>query len=350
MEMMQDDDGDVLLKAAEVVEKEEAGPARTKTKGKNKGKGRDELVAEASSSATSASTSKTRSSVVASNPFDGGVIASEKEAIVLEVAAVGNNRDEDRDEDEADVMDEDLPDAKVNKESASGELDKAKGDSTTSEVTAPTPVEGDAGEANPDDPHDDDEDLDDDEDHDDEDEDDLDGDDGGADAGGASGSLAGARGSGGAGGVPGGIFGAMRGIGGIMSGLSGRLKSILANLRAKEDPSLQLIALQDLAELLSVSTEDTLAGYFSCDTFVKELVVLMRGDDLEDNPDMMLLACRCVSNLVEAMPSAMGSVVYNGCVPVLCQKLLEIQYIDLAEQALSVSIANDNYRVPYVRE
>jgi hypothetical protein len=29
-------------------------------------------------------------------------------------------------------------------------------------------------------------------------------------------------------------------------------------------------------------------------------------------------------------------VVYSGAVPVLCSKLLEIQYIDLAEQALSV--------------
>ncbi|KAF9419129.1 Ubiquitin fusion degradation protein 4 [Podila epigama] len=126
------------------------------------------------------------------------------------------------------------------------------------------------------------------------------------------------------------------GMSGIVMGTSSRLKSILANLRAYEDPSLQLIALQDLAFLLSVSTEDSLAGYISCDSFVKELVNLMRGSgDGDDNPDTMLLACRCLSNLMEAMPAALGSVVYGGAVPVLCAKLIEIQYIDALEKISS---------------
>jgi E3 ubiquitin-protein ligase TRIP12 len=155
----------------------------------------------------------------------------------------------------------------------------------------------------------------------------------------------------------------MRGIGGvrdIMSDHSKRMKSILINLRDRSDPSMQLVALQGLAELLSVSTEDTLAGIFNAEPYVKELVNILKGGDnmidmegMDDatlaaimasggdfgagNPEMMLLACRCISNLIEAMPSAMGSVVYGGAVPVLCQKLKEIQYIDLAEQALSVS-------------
>jgi E3 ubiquitin-protein ligase TRIP12 len=126
---------------------------------------------------------------------------------------------------------------------------------------------------------------------------------------------------------------------------------------------MQLVALQGLAELLSVSTEDTLAGIFNSEPYVKELVHILKGnenmlgeDGMDDatlaaimasggdfgagNPEMMLLACRCISNLIEAMPSAMGSVVYSGVVPVLCQKLKEIQYIDLAEQALSVSWRN----------
>lgn len=138
---------------------------------------------------------------------------------------------------------------------------------------------------------------------------------------------------------------------GIVSGTSSRLKSILTNLRAYEDPSLQLIALQDLAFLLSVSTEDSLAGYISCDSFVKELVNLMRGaGDGDDNPDTMLLACRCLSNLMEAMPAALGSVVYGGAVPVLCAKLIEIQYIDVAEQSLTVSVAQYKKRKSGKRE
>lgn len=51
----------------------------------------------------------------------------------------------------------------------------------------------------------------------------------------------------------------------------------------------------------------------------------------------MLLACRCLANLMEALPASTANVVYGGAVPILCQKLLEIHFIDLAEQALSVS-------------
>ncbi|KAG0213076.1 Ubiquitin fusion degradation protein 4 [Mortierella sp. GBA30] len=133
-----------------------------------------------------------------------------------------------------------------------------------------------------------------------------------------------------------GLFSSGGSMSGMVSGASSKLKGILTSLRAYEDPSLQLIALQDLAMLLSMSTEENLAGYFSCDAFVKELVLLLRGTgDGDDNADIMLLACRCLSNLMEAMPASLGSVVYGGAVSVLCSKLIEIQYIDLAEQSLT---------------
>jgi E3 ubiquitin-protein ligase TRIP12 len=82
-----------------------------------------------------------------------------------------------------------------------------------------------------------------------------------------------------------------------------------------------------------------LSGHFSPDQFVKELVSLMQDQGpYGENPEMMLLACRCIANLMEALPAATANVVYGGAVPVLCAKLMEIQYIDLAEQALSVSL------------
>lgn len=158
----------------------------------------------------------------------------------------------------------------------------------------------------------------------------------------------------------------MQGLfGGIMSSASGgdssRFRPILATLKNNDDPTMQLIALQELAEILSVSSEDNLAGYFSSDSFSKELVRIMKGPDGDlnmntqdmdedmmlalamsegfsgSNPEVMLLACRCISNLLEAMPTAVTSVVFHGAIRVLCQKLKSIQYIDLAEQALYVS-------------
>jgi len=148
-------------------------------------------------------------------------------------------------------------------------------------------------------------------------------------------------GFGGPGGPPHGLSHTLRALSGMMSGVSTRLRDILTNLKAKEDPSLQLIALQQLSDLLLISTEDNLSGHFSPDAFVKELVTLMQPSEFgEENPEMMLLACRCLSNLMEALPSSTANVVYGNAVPVLCTKLLEIQFIDLAEQALSVSSAS----------
>ena len=139
------------------------------------------------------------------------------------------------------------------------------------------------------------------------------------------------------GGHPGGLSSSLRALSGIMSGTNSRLRGILEQLRQKEDPSVQLIALQELSELLLVSNEDNLAGHFAPDQYIKELVILMQPNELtaEENPEIMLLACRCIANMMEALPAATASVVYGGAVPILCQKLLEIHFIDLAEQALS---------------
>lgn len=128
----------------------------------------------------------------------------------------------------------------------------------------------------------------------------------------------------------------LRALSGYVSGVSQRLRDILNNLRQKDDPSVQLIALQELSEILLVSNEDNLSGHFSPDQFIKELVTLMQPSEYgEENPEMMLLACRCIANLMEALPPSTANVVYGGAVPILCQKLLEIHFIDLAEQALS---------------
>ncbi|KAI5369720.1 putative E3 ubiquitin-protein ligase HECTD1/TRIP12 [Septoria linicola] len=134
-----------------------------------------------------------------------------------------------------------------------------------------------------------------------------------------------------------GLSSSLRALSGIVSGTHSRLRNILEQLRTKEDPSIQMIALQELSELLLISNEDNLAGHFAPDQYVKELVNLMQPNEFtgEENPEIMLLACRCIANMMEALPASTASVVYGGAVPVLCQKLLEIHFIDLAEQALS---------------
>lgn len=138
-------------------------------------------------------------------------------------------------------------------------------------------------------------------------------------------------------GHPMGLSSTLRALSGMMSGMSTRLRDILTNLREVDNPTMQLVALEELSNLLLVSNEDNLSGQFSPDPYIKELVILMQPNPVtqEENPEMMLLACRCIANLMEALRGSVSNVVYGGAVPVLCQKLLDIQYIDVAEQALS---------------
>ncbi|KNE88983.1 hypothetical protein, variant [Puccinia striiformis f. sp. tritici PST-78] len=51
--------------------------------------------------------------------------------------------------------------------------------------------------------------------------------------------------------------------------------------------------------------------------------------------ELVLLASRCLANLMEALPGSAHTVVHHGAVPVLCANLLEINFSDLAEQSLS---------------
>ncbi|KAI5814137.1 putative ubiquitin-protein ligase Ufd4 [Pyronema omphalodes] len=128
----------------------------------------------------------------------------------------------------------------------------------------------------------------------------------------------------------------LRALSGYLVGASPRFRDLLEKLRKRDDPNKQFEALNDLAELLLCSTEDNLSGHFSPDQFVRELVHLMQDQGpFGENPNTMLLACRCLANMMEALPSSVSNVVYGGAVPVLCAKLMEIQYIDVAEQALS---------------
>jgi len=145
---------------------------------------------------------------------------------------------------------------------------------------------------------------------------------------------------GGHGGAPGGLSNTLRALTGMMSGMTTRFRGMLDNIKQKDDPSMQLVGLQSLSEMLLVSTEDTLAGHFSPDAYMKELVPLMQPNEFtgEENPDIMLLACRCIANMIEALPASTASVVYGGAVPVLLSKLIQIEYMDLAEQVLLVSL------------
>ena len=132
---------------------------------------------------------------------------------------------------------------------------------------------------------------------------------------------------------PSGFSSAVRALG-IGSGTGARLRGMLEKLKQTDDPSVQLITLQDLAQTLLMAQEDSLQGQIPCDSFVKELVALMQNNTF--GVEIPMMACRCIANLMEVLPPSIANVVYGNAVPVLCQKLLEPEFLDVVEQALSV--------------
>ncbi|GJQ15813.1 hypothetical protein GpartN1_g7604.t1 [Galdieria partita] len=110
-----------------------------------------------------------------------------------------------------------------------------------------------------------------------------------------------------------------------------RTSHLLSSIRDPTDESQRLAALNDLCEYLSIGTEDSLLS-FQIDSFVPALVTLLEESQC---PDTMLLAARALSHMMEVLPHSASAITHHGAPSVLCNTLLSIEYIDLAEQALT---------------
>ncbi|CAL9101284.1 unnamed protein product [Musa acuminata var. zebrina] len=111
----------------------------------------------------------------------------------------------------------------------------------------------------------------------------------------------------------------------------GRLQRVFSGLLDDgSGGSAQLAALTELCEVLSFCMEDAV-GYFPLETVVPPLVKLASH---ESSPDVMLLAIRALTYLCDAMPRSAEAIVRHGALPVLCGRLLAIEYLDVAEQSL----------------
>eukprot|EP00659_Diplonema_papillatum_P010947 gene10947-16837_t len=115
---------------------------------------------------------------------------------------------------------------------------------------------------------------------------------------------------------------------GGMGGGSGTIANILAKLNTSNEVE-QMQVLTDLCDLLSMSTEENLIG-IRPDSIAPPLVRCMQ----DQNQEVSVLACRGIAYLMEALPGSVSSVVAAGAVPVFVEKLISMEVIDFAEQAL----------------
>ncbi|KAF8096020.1 hypothetical protein N665_0319s0038 [Sinapis alba] len=117
---------------------------------------------------------------------------------------------------------------------------------------------------------------------------------------------------------------------GRSSGDQLKLKSLMSRLSEENDPSLQLTGLTELCEVLSFCTEGSLSSVMA-DALSRVLVKLAKH---ESNADIMLLAIRAITYLCDVYPRSVAFLVKHETVPALCQRLLTIEYLDVAEQCL----------------
>lgn len=109
------------------------------------------------------------------------------------------------------------------------------------------------------------------------------------------------------------------------------LRDILTVIRGPASETARMDSLSQLCDYLSVGTEESMVS-FSIDSFVPPLVTLL-GEG--NTADIMLLAARALTHLMDALPASAASIAHHNAAPPLCANLLSIEYIDLAEQSLS---------------
>uniref|UniRef100_A0A8C8GI48 E3 ubiquitin-protein ligase n=1 Tax=Oncorhynchus tshawytscha TaxID=74940 RepID=A0A8C8GI48_ONCTS len=113
-------------------------------------------------------------------------------------------------------------------------------------------------------------------------------------------------------------------------GASGsKAQQLLQGLQATGDESQQLQAAIEMCQLLVMGNEETLGG-FPVKSVVPALMTLLQ---MEHNFDIMNHASRALTYMMEALPRSSAVVV--DAIPVFLEKLQVIQFIDVAEQALT---------------
>ncbi|KAL9235847.1 hypothetical protein vseg_010580 [Gypsophila vaccaria] len=111
---------------------------------------------------------------------------------------------------------------------------------------------------------------------------------------------------------------------------SAKFSGLLSSLSNEGESSVQLAALTELCELLSFSVEESISS-----TLANQLApLLVKLAKHEHNPDIMLLAIRAITYLCDVSRRSSSCLVIHDAVPALCQRLMIIEYLDVAEQCL----------------
>ncbi|ETV70919.1 hypothetical protein H257_13671 [Aphanomyces astaci] len=114
-----------------------------------------------------------------------------------------------------------------------------------------------------------------------------------------------------------------------------QFRNLLEKIQPSNAPHVQMASLSELCEQLTMSSSEEMLALsgFRADAFVPVLATLVAAPP-SDSMDILLLACRALATILDVMPSAVDIAVAANVVASLCDKLLNIEYMDVAELAL----------------
>lgn len=143
-------------------------------------------------------------------------------------------------------------------------------------------------------------------------------------------------GNGGGGAVFGSANGSSNPFGATFASSSGssEFEHLVDNLNQREDSYIILETLNELSEKLLMMNGIIAERVIPSNKLAKSLVSIMNDPELLDHLELQLVACRCLYNFLEVNQDFVHDALNNHAVECLCGKLMEINYIDLTEQAL----------------
>ncbi|RHY50282.1 hypothetical protein DYB38_009429, partial [Aphanomyces astaci] len=114
-----------------------------------------------------------------------------------------------------------------------------------------------------------------------------------------------------------------------------QFRNLLEKIQPTNAPHVQMASLSELCEQLTMSSSEEMLALsgFRADAFVPVLATLVAAPP-SDSMDILLLACRALATILDVMPTAVDIAVAANVVSSLCDKLLNIEYMDVAELAL----------------
>ncbi|EJS42910.1 ufd4p [Saccharomyces arboricola H-6] len=114
-----------------------------------------------------------------------------------------------------------------------------------------------------------------------------------------------------------------------------RISKLIENAgNASDDPYIAMESLKELSENILMMNQMVVDRVIPMETLIEKITTILSDKILKEELELQMQACRCMYNLFEVCPESISIAVDGHVIPILQEKLVEISYIDLAEQVL----------------